>query len=265
MRGECNAALFEAGDGRYYVSKALSNPHGPRALINEYVAHSLMVLMGLPTPDAAFVRLPQQIAPTPIRHWASMYPGHPNSTAVYDFLPERILSRVVNRDAFFGALVFDQWVSNAQRQAIFFRCSAQSSSPDWRVSFIDNEAAFERRAWSFANSPGYGVYPRRQVYGVNVNMADLAPWIERVQAIDRRKVTDALQFVPSEWLQPGDTEELADLVSRLWFRRNRLDDLLARTVRHLQTSRESRLVELSPKVISGDSLLEQTDPLAYAG
>lgn len=42
--------------------------------------------------------------------------------AVYDFLPDALLSRVVNLQDFRGILVFDKWAGNADgRQSVFYR------------------------------------------------------------------------------------------------------------------------------------------------
>ena len=54
--------------------------------------------------------------------FASRYPGDPRHVAVWDFLPDEQLRRVVNLHDFAGMLVFDKWTCNTNgRQTLFVR------------------------------------------------------------------------------------------------------------------------------------------------
>ncbi len=64
----------------------------------------------------------RHIAVEPGWHFGSRYPGDPARTAVYDFLPDALLPKVVNLEDFRAILVFDKWVANADgRQSVFYR------------------------------------------------------------------------------------------------------------------------------------------------
>src|ERR1035437_9157314 len=137
MRGETRAQLIEADDGGAYVVKFANNPQGGRrVLVNEFIGSVLLNYLGVATPQRAFVRIDDQCVGDigslpPGAHFGSRYPGTPDNIAVYDFLPDALLSKVSNRKDFIGALMFDQWVSNADsRQAIFFRPSASTDVPE---------------------------------------------------------------------------------------------------------------------------------------
>src|ERR1051326_3748672 len=138
MRGGAQSHLIEAVDGHFYVVKFQNNPQHRRILVNEWIAATFLNYLGLPTPEVAMIRTTQefqtqnpdvymQLADHPLLpvhgwHFGSLYPGDPARTAVYDFLPDALLGKVVNLDEFRGVLAFDKWISNADaRQAIFFR------------------------------------------------------------------------------------------------------------------------------------------------
>lgn len=54
-----------------------------------------------------------RIAVEPGWHFSSRYPGDPARAAVYDFLPDALLSCVVDLQDFRRILVFDKWAGNA--------------------------------------------------------------------------------------------------------------------------------------------------------
>ena len=102
-------------------------------------------------------------------------PATPQSTAIYDFIPDALLGQVANAEQFLAALVFDRWVANADgRQSIFFRAQlkdwlARPGIPPRKMGFvalmIDHGFAFNGPHWDFPESAIAGLYPRRMVYG----------------------------------------------------------------------------------------------------
>jgi hypothetical protein len=54
---------------------------------------------------------------------------------VYDFIPDLLLDKVVNRNEFLGALVFDKWIGNADARQ--FICSGRASNSDPRANAKD--------------------------------------------------------------------------------------------------------------------------------
>ena len=98
----------------------------------------------------------------PGRHFGSRHPGTPQSTAIYDFIPDALLGQVANAEQFLASLVFDRWVANADgRQSIFFRAQlkdwlAQPGIPPRKMGFvalmIDHGFAFNGPHWDFPES-----------------------------------------------------------------------------------------------------------------
>jgi hypothetical protein len=264
MRGECQASLVRANDGHHYVVKACNNPQGPRILVNEFLSHHLMNLIGLATPAMALAKFPDHIGGSDDTvHFASRVPGHPAHTAVYDFLPNATLLQVLNRREFFGSLVFDQWVSNCdRRQLIFFqnKFTSRSRGAFWYMQFIDNGRAFGGKDWTLRDAPVIGTYMHKVVYKPEVSYKLFQPWVERVMAIDENAIKAAVAAVPPSWIQ-GNELELSHLIYKLLLRRERLQELVMQSVNWLR--RDGRPISMKPRrpVAAGSFA---TDPAAMA-
>ena len=125
MRGGAQAHLLEADDGHCYVVKFKNNPQHRRILVNELLAATLLEYLQITIPETALVRITEEfvgenpdlhfqlgsrcVPVEPGWHFGSRFPGDPQTTAVYDFVPDALLKQVVNREQFLGVLVFDKW------------------------------------------------------------------------------------------------------------------------------------------------------------
>ena len=140
-------------DGEFYVVKFRNNPQHRRILVNEWIASSFLEYLEISTPKTAIVNLSagfladnpevhiqlgnRRLAVDPGWHFGSEYPGNPAKLAVYDFMPDVLLGKVVNLADFLGVLVFDKWIGNADaRQSIFFRARVQ----EWIPAYGDQSA-----------------------------------------------------------------------------------------------------------------------------
>jgi hypothetical protein len=252
MRGGAQAHLLEAEDGRYYVAKFLDNPQHRRILVNEMIGSTLLGYLRITQPDTVVLEVtPEFLAGnpevyiqlgtrrTPVRagwHFGSCYPGDPNRTAVYDFIPDALLSRVVNFREFLGVLVLDKWAANADsRQAVFFRARIQewTTSPagahrlqkGFVAQMVDQGYLFDGPHWDFPDSPLQGLYFRPLVYEGVRGWDDFEPWLSQVVDFPAEVLDDALKRVPPGWLE-GDEEALPRLLERLFARRKRVPDLI---------------------------------------
>ena len=144
MRGGAQAHLLEADDGNWYVVKFRNNPQHRRILVNELIASILLEYLRIAAPETVLIEVSpaflaanpeahmtlgaRQVAVEPGWHFGSRYPGNAARVAVYDFLPDALLTNVVNLEDFRAILVFDKWMGNADgRQAVFFRAMVQRS------------------------------------------------------------------------------------------------------------------------------------------
>ena len=248
MRGGAQAHLLEAADGKFYVVKFRNNPQHRRILVNEWIASLLLKHLQVATPEAGLIEVTpsfleanpdvyfqsgeRRIAVEPGWHFGSCFPGDPRLVAVFDFLPDSLLSQCVNLRDYVGALVFDKWTSNADsRQSIFYRARISDPRGNELVNrafvtqMMDNGYVFEGPHWRYGDSPIQGHYFRTQVYNDVRSFDDLQPWLDRVLHFPPEVIDDARKRVPLEWIE-GDESVLDDLLERLFARRKRVMDLI---------------------------------------
>ncbi len=246
MRGGAQAHLMEADDGHWYVVKFRNNPQHRRVLINELVATALLDYLSVSAPPAALLRVtPEFLAANPEVcltlgtrrvevapgwHFGSRYPGDPARIAVYDFLPDALLTGVANLEDFRAILVFDKWVGNADgRQAVFHRAMVRSGAAGHQAfvaRMIDHGYAFNGPNWDFPESPLQGLYARKMVYQGVRRIDDFEPWLGMVMNFPEAAVDHAWKTVPPEWIE-DDEGALAELLERLYQRRKRLPELIS--------------------------------------
>ena len=255
MRGGAQAHLIEAEDGHFYVVKFSNNPQHRRILVNEWVSSVLLCYLQISNPPAAIVELTEdflaanpdvhlqlgarRLPVEPGWHFGSRFPGDPFRLAVYDFLPDALLSRVENLADFLGVYVFDKWIGNADaRQSIFFRARLRDWMPNGpeRVGFyaqmMDHGYAFNGPYWTFVESAVQGLYFRPYVYEKVKSLDDFEPWLDRVKHFPMEVLDDAIRQTPAQWVA-GDEEEFEALIEQLQRRCSRIADLVspARDVR----------------------------------
>jgi hypothetical protein len=205
---------MRCSDGGYYVVKFLDNPQHPRVLANEWLGARLAAELGLPVPETAVVKVPEKLidhsddlvielgrSRKKVRagmQFGSRYPGDPNETPAYDFLPDERLAEVENLSDFLGMLVFDKWTCNTDgRQAVFYR---PQGSLCYRALMIDQGFCFNAGEWDFPDAPLRGLYARTRVYQAVTGMESFEPWLERLEEeIGERILDEIVSEVPAEW------------------------------------------------------------------
>jgi len=248
MRGGAQAHLLEADDGHFYVVKFRNNPQHRRILVNEWISAVFLRYLQISAPETAIVELTaefleahpevhiqlgtRQVQVESGWHFGSRYPGDPLKLAVYDFLPDALISKVENVSHFLGVYVFDKWMGNADaRQSIFFRAKLRDYVPNGpeRTGFyalmMDHGYVFDGPHWAFTDSPLQGLYFRTMVYEKVKSIADFQPWLDRVIHFPDEVVDDALKSLPGQWTQ-GDEDAVEALLEKLMRRRPRVADLV---------------------------------------
>jgi len=256
LRGGAQSHLIECADGRFYAVKFRNNPQHRRILVNEWISAVFLKYLQITTPETAIVDLSpefleknpdvhiqlgsRKVAIEPGWHFGSAYPGDPDRVAVYDFIPDLLLDKVVNLADFLGVLVFDKWAGNADsRQSIFYRARLKqwvSGGDEYltRTGFVanmmDHGYVFDGPHWTFADSPLQGLYFRPIVYEKVRSWNDFQPWLDRVVHFPEEVVDDALKQLPPQWLA-GDEEALEKLLTKLMARRKRVPSLIEDSTR----------------------------------
>ena len=248
MRGGAQSHLLEADDGRFYIVKFQNNPQHRRILVNEWISSIFLRYLQISAGEPALIRVDEDfirahpelaigigsrtIAVEPGWQFGSLHPGDPARVAVYDFLPDALLSQVRNLADFLAILVFDKWTSNADgRQSVFFRARLE----DWtgapgKLGFvalmIDHGFAFNGPHWNFADTPLMGLYPRRAVYDAVLSLRDFQPWLDQVVNFPEEIFDSAYKQVPPEWIE-GEEDEFERLLERLLERRRLVPELIS--------------------------------------
>jgi hypothetical protein len=240
MRGGAQAHLMRARDGHFYVVKFQNNPQHLRVLANELLATRLAERAGLPVPVTEVVKVGAWlIANTPELHMESGLDAEPCSAGlqfgaryvcdpaqahVFDYLPDSLMAKVKNLEAFAGMLVVDKWLGNSNgRQAVFWKKPREQK---YNVSFIDQGYCFNAGDWDFPDSALRGVYARNCVYQHVRGWDSFSPWLERVESFDPEIVEEIAGEIPPEWTG-NDWQALGRLVAAIVERRGKIRELIA--------------------------------------
>jgi hypothetical protein len=238
MRGGAQGHLMRCSDGEFYVVKFQNNPQHRRVLANELLATRLADAVGLPvpatdvvlvddwlvqhTPDLRMQMVHGTVACQAGAQFGSRFVVAPLSGVVYDYLPEHLLEKVRNLNAFAGMLCLDKWTCNANgRQAAFWKKSREKK---FTATFIDQGYCFNAGEWSFPDSPLRGVYARNEVYRGVIGWESFEPWLGNIVKMDDAAIWRCAEDIPKEWY--GESAELERLVEQLAKRRTRVAELI---------------------------------------
>jgi hypothetical protein len=247
MRGGAQAHLLEADDGKWYVVKFRNNPQHRRVLVNEALCATLLRFLKISAPEYALVQVgaaflaanpecclnlgTRRVEIEPGWQFGSQYPGDPARIAVYDFLPDPLLSQVANLEDFRAILVFDKWVGNADgRQCVFYRAMVRRTlSAGGHASFvarmIDHGYAFNGPNWDFPESAVQGLYARKLVYDGVHSLDDFEPWLDQIVHFPEEVIDQAWKSIPPDWIE-GEEEVLDRLLEQFFERRARVPALI---------------------------------------
>lgn len=251
MRGGAQAHLLEADDGNFYIVKFQNNPQHRRVLVNELIAAEVLSHLQINAAEAQLIRVSaafleqnpdvhlqtgtHRTAVSPGIHFGSRHPGHPETLAIYDFIPDALLHQVANADQFRAILVFDRWMGNADgRQSVFFRAQlkdwlARPGIPPRKQGFvslmIDHGFVMNGPHWNFPESALTGLYARRLVYKDVKSLQDFEPWLSRTANFPAQVLDKALSQIPPEWLD-GDESALEKALETLLRRKTRIPELM---------------------------------------
>jgi len=238
MRGGAQSNLMRCSDGHYYVVKFQNNPQHIRVLANELLATRLAERAGLPVPKVEVVEVSQWLIEntTELRvqlagqtqacasglQFGARYVVNPFEGQVWDYLPESLMEKVRNREAFAGMLCLDKWTCNANgRQVVFWKKARERK---YSACFIDQGYCFNAGEWSFPDAPLRGVYGRNDVYAGVTGWESFEPWLTAIEEMPDETVLECAGQVPPEWC--GDYGDLERLAEQLLKRRSRVRELI---------------------------------------
>lgn len=279
LRGGSQAHLMRASDGHYYVTKFRNNPQHVRVLANEFLASRIGISLGLPIPEPQIIDVSTELIRSanlqiefvghsiPCEsglHLGLRYVADPEQEAIFEYLPNSMLKRVVNMGDFARVLAFDKWLGNCDsRQAIFTRKPGKRL---YRATFIDQGFCFNAEQWTFPDLALHGVYSKKEVYEDVTRWDSFEPVLSRIEAMDYADLWRCAAQIPLEWFE-HDGEGLYVLIEELHRRRSFVRNLItafhhssrnpfprwAAHVPILQTDRFLEEEETWPDLVLGES------------
>jgi hypothetical protein len=128
------------------------------------------------------------------------------------------------------ALPVDVWLGQADaRQLAFYR---QQGNKAFHALLIDNGYVFNGPHWEFNNAPHSGIYYRPFVY-----QGGSSRWnetVERIAAMDTRKIRNIFKSVPTCWLATEDVHRLETLCDEMIRRRRKIRSLMGMRLKYLE-------------------------------
>lgn len=253
LRGGSQAQLVQANDGHIYAVKSFNNPQGRRTLVNEWIATILFRVCGISVAEQSPIAVRCQLlaelradqetgrwwsADGALPHFGSRLPVNPDQHAIYDFLPDHLLSSVANLSDFAGALVLDTWLGNVDtRQVVFYRGQLKEL-PDRPLSnrqqrgmmaiMIDQGQCFNALSWQLNNCSPIKPFQWGNVYTSVAGLDSFGRWLDRIDAITRANLEGLRLTIPEEWIA-GDETHLDRLFEDLIRRKAALPQLLTET------------------------------------
>jgi len=223
----------------FFVTKFQNNPQHVRVLANELLCYRLASHLRLPVPLVEQVEVSADLIGKTAElhmettlgsvvcaaglHCGSLYPGDPRRQAVFDFVPDSTLDRLVNLRDFRGMLLFDQWTCNADaRQAVFHRAASEGQ---YQMVMIDQGFCFNDGEWNFPDSPLRGLYHRRKVYAGITGWDSFEPWFTWIKEMPEPVLDRIYRETPREWCG-SDPDALERLLMKLNDRRKRVPELI---------------------------------------
>lgn len=239
MRGGAQAQLMRAADGHFYVVKFQNNPQHLRVLANELLASRLAERLGLPVPITEVIEVSEwlirntpelrvelagnSVPCSPGLQFGARYVCDPSEGQTFDYLPESMMAKVRNPEAFAGILALDKWLGNANgRQAVF---SKKGREKKYTATFIDQGYCFNAGEWDFPDSALRGVYARNCVYQEVAGWESFEPWLSRIERFDPEAVRETAAAIPPEWIA-NDWPALEKLVESIVERRTKVRELI---------------------------------------
>lgn len=248
MRGGSQSLLVRDQAGNAYIAKCVGNPQGTRTLINEWIVSRLLKRLRVSTPNVTALRIEcgtpgehllefqvggRKIPIAPGVHLGSACPADPDRQAIFDFLPRRLLRKVVNLPDLFLSFAFDKWVNQTDsRQTIFIR-ERGAGGVQFRTYMIDHGLSFGGSRWEVSDSPLHGLFYDRSVYEDPAFKGECHAAVARIQDLPEKSFSSIKDEIPPEWLAPGDREEMTRLLELLCGRRRKLDGIVDRALRQL--------------------------------
>jgi hypothetical protein len=225
VRGGSQPILLRASDGHLYVAKFQNNSQGPNLLFNEALGTELFRLAGLKVPQWSFVEISDDFLDRNPSCWFQTNYGsrRPSSGmcfgsqflslrphSLFEILPKRCFSRILNRKDFWTAWVLDVLCEHPDnRQGVFLdehinRLTAYFIDHGHLFGGADGTATPRFLASRFLDSRIYSEPDRKD-----------ADHIQRtIHRLNWNALVDVARNLPDEWKTKAALARLEHFVDR---------------------------------------------------
>lgn len=280
MRGGTQALLVRDHAGNAYIAKCVGNPQGTRTLINEWIVSRLLKHLRVSTPAVEALRIEpgipgesllefqignRKVPIAPGVHLGSRCPADPERRAIFDFLPRRLLHKVVNLPDLLLSFAFDQWINQTDsRQAIFIRERSTGAEVKFRTYLIDHGLSFGGSRWNISDNAIAGLYQDRSIYSDPTFGTECHSMVERIQRLPEESLFSIQEEIPPEWMETENRDDLSRLLNLLCNRRTKLHAIVERALRQLHESGTVIPTNVEGRVLLGALILLACLPRALS-
>jgi hypothetical protein len=213
--GGSRAQLFEANDGKQYVTKLIGNGQGTRILANEFVVGKLGELIGAPCPVPRIIKVDQamvaqinsKIGATfqPGLQFASPYIASP-TVQVFPSTLDSII-RASNISSWASCIVLDTLTQNTDRKNEHVLISSDIQSHETRFWIVDHGHCLGvNNGWHTLNHQNAGLVA--PIYREAVRGKDpFAEALDRLGTISRSDASKIISECPCDAWGVGQNEK----------------------------------------------------------
>lgn len=229
MRGGSQPVLIRCSDDKLYVVKFFGNQQGPNLLANEVLGNELLSTFNLPIPrwkpvfvSSKFLKENSNVCfETPFGnssiesglHFGSEFLGGEKTGQAYEWLPNGLHNRVINREDFLGIHIFDVWTNHCDHRQTLFVTSEGNAS--FRAIFIDNGHLFGGPEWKLIGRRGESLSLDRRFHMSGWSAEAIDTWIRRFEANRLSPLFDVAQLIPRIWYSGDISRVIGSLAERL--------------------------------------------------
>jgi hypothetical protein len=221
LNGISQPSLVATEDGTLYVVKCREFV-GLFGLVSEVFGSELMARMGLPVPQWETILLTEKFIRQSPKLWYRSRPDSkgirpedgmafgtrltvsPKINPTYDLVPSSWVERIVNRDDFVGALLFDLWANNCDRRQCVYLTDDHAKT--LHAIFIDNDHLFGGYFANEKTCPRRAMAPTPEIYRGRWNEESVSHWRRKIDEIDETFIDQVLGKIPVEWLSHSALE-----------------------------------------------------------
>jgi hypothetical protein len=256
LGGASQPSIVMAGKLAFYVVK-FREFMGVHSLTKEAIGSELMSRMGLPVPKwnsvlvaDAFIDQNQAlwyrngsasagVRPKAGLHFGSQLTVSEGANRTYEVIPSSWSDRVVNRDDFVGALLFDLWANNCDRRQCVF--TTNDGARTLHAVFIDNDHLFGGYCGNEETCTCRAMVPNPRFYRGVWNPSSVARWKTVIDGISDHCIDKIVGKVPKPWIDDTMRRFVKALLKR---RRRKLPSLIEEADRVFISGRRA-----SPEVL----------------